>query len=309
MIAPLDALLFSEQTFAFTQANQDDLSGLLNRAFGDDGADSHDGAPGLWGRADATLLNAGDPFRASGGGLEVGGDTAVAPAARIGAAVGYETIGLTDSQGGDASQEIVRVGLYGSAMAGPVTVSAAASYAHAWDRTERDSGVGPSDATRGSDAFTGGVQLSAPFSQRGVAITPTAGILVSDVSGGAFTERNGVLRAFAIHGDGASVTTVAPYAQVSLSRAFAMRDGAVLTPDLTVGYRYDGAANADRTTLVSEDGTVFFGNKVSLDPNSALVSAGLTTHKDGLSGFIRYRATVSSNWLDQSLTAGLRWSF
>jgi outer membrane autotransporter protein len=311
VIAPRDALLFSEQNFAFTQANQDALLGLLNRGLGDDpvGSQSSGDVPArIWGGADGTLLNASDPFHASGAGLEVGGDVPVG-SGRIGAAFAYENVNLSDDQGSSAGQDIVRVGVYGGQTFGSVIFSAAVAYAHGWDRTERASGLGLSAATRGTDAFTAGAQVSAPLTSGDFVLTPTGGLLVSNVSGEAFTETNGNLQAFAIHGDSSSVTTVVPYAQVSLSRAYTLSSGAVVTPDALVGYRYDGSANSGDVTLVAEDGTVFVGNRLSLNPNVAVLGAGISAHKSGLTGFIRYRATVSSNWYDQTLKAGLRWTF
>jgi len=314
VVAPRDAQLFSEQNFAFAQANQDALLGLMDRASGADPAGGAaargEGVPvGVWGRADGSLLDAGDPFHASGAGLETGADIALGSAGRVGAALGYENINLSDSEGGSASQQAFRAGLYGSQWAGSVVFSAAVSYAHAWDKTERAGGVGLSDASRGSDAVFGGVQAAAPLSLDGVSLTPAAGVLVSNVSGGAFNETDAKFAAFAVHGDSTSVTTAAPFAQVSLSHAFTTRDGVEVTPNLLVGYRHDSAADAGGVTLVSEDGTVFAGNRLGLDPNTAQLGAGISAHKDGLTAFVRYRATVASDWRDQTLTAGLRWSF
>lgn len=59
-----------------------------------------------------------------------------------------------------------------------------------------------------------------------------------------------------------------------------------------------------RASLAS-DGTVFAGDRVGLDCNSALVGASLTAHKGPLTVFVRYRAAFSSN----SVRAGLRVAF
>jgi hypothetical protein len=76
-----------------------------------------------------------------------------------------------------------------------------------------------------------------------------------------------------------------------------------------VGYRYDSSADRGDVTLVAQDGTVFVGNRLGLHPNTAVLGAGVSAHKDGFDAFLRYRATVSSDWRDQTLTTGLRWSF
>jgi hypothetical protein len=306
--------VFSEQNFVFSQANQDSLLGLLNRGLGEDPA-SQGSATGqsvpvrTWARAEGTLLNAGDPFKASIAGLEAGADAALGPSGRVGASLGYESVNLSDSDGGSAGQDIYRIGVYGSQSAGGLVFSAAAAYAYASDRTDRASGLGPSTASRQSNAVTGGVEVSAPFIDGGVSLTPTAGVLISDITGGAFTEFNGHLSAFAIHGDSSSVTAVAPFAQLSMSHAFTLSGGAVVTPNVLIGYRYDGSANGGDITVVSEDGTVFVGNKLNLDPNTAVLGVGVSAHQNALTAFVKFRATVSANWHEETLTAGLRWSF
>ena len=96
---------------------------------------------------------------------------------------------------------------------------------------------------------------------------------------------------------------------MSVSRAYAIGGGTDLTPEAVFGYRYDTSANRGGVTLIAQDGTVFTGNGLKLDPNAAMLGAGLSVRNSALTGFIRYRASLSSNWSDQSLTAGLRWSF
>ncbi|HEX3915996.1 MAG TPA: hypothetical protein VHW60_01570 [Caulobacteraceae bacterium] len=52
---------------------------------------------------------------------------------------------------------------------------------------------------------------------------------------------------------------------------------------------------------MASDGTVFAGDRVGLDCNSALVGASLTAHKGPLTVFVRYRAAFSSNWVRAGL--------
>jgi hypothetical protein len=96
---------------------------------------------------------------------------------------------------------------------------------------------------------------------------------------------------------------------MSLSHIFTTSGGTVLTPDAQLGYRYDDAANKRGVTLIAEDGTIFANQHVKLNPNSLTLSAGLSAHKNGVTGYIRYRASFASDWTNQTLTAGLRWAF
>jgi outer membrane autotransporter protein len=189
-------------------------------------------------------------------------------------------------------------------------LSAAISYAHAWDRTSWPSvPFGPSIASRGVDAFTGAFQVAAPIASQGWSVTPALGVLVSSLENSRFVERNAGFAAMAVHGDRTSFTDAAPYATVGLSRAFTTGGGTVVTPDVLVGYRYDPAATGSGVTLLAQDGTAFFGNAIHVNPNSALLGVSLAAHQGAWTGYVKYRATVSSDWNDQSLSAGLRLSF
>jgi hypothetical protein len=309
VVAPVDARLYAAQKFVFAETNQDSVSALLNRGPGRDGGDAlTDSATGAWVRVIGALLNANDPFHATGEGVEGGADLNVTPGGKVGVAFGYEATSLSDSLGGGASQQIARVGVYGSQSLGAAVVSGAVDYAHAWDKTDRATGVTPSTAASGSDVVTGGVQIAVPIHVEEVMLTPSAGVIATSVRGGGFSEAN-ALPAFAVTGLRSSFGAVEPYALVDLSRAFKTSDGGVITPTITVGYRHDGVADAAEQTLVAQDGTVFAGNKLGLGPNTAVLGASISLQRGALTGFLRYRASVADNWNDQSLSAGVRWSF
>jgi outer membrane autotransporter protein len=293
---------------------------LLGRTLPDGNGDSFynidppAGTTIVWAKLLGSWLDAGDRsgmpgFRTEAGGLEAGGDIAVGQGGRLGAAIGYEAIGLSDSADGSASQDILRVSLYGSHGLGPIGLSAVLSYAHGWDRTSRESGFGDSTASLGGDEYTAAVQAAAPFVAQGLAVTPAVGLLVSSLNSSVFQEHNGANAAFAVSGPGTSTTLVSPYAVLGLSHAFTTARGAVVTPDLQLGYRYDAAADNGRGALIALDGTVFRSAGLALNPSSALVGASVTAHSGAWSGFVRYRATLSSNWTNQSVEAGFRWVF
>ena len=311
---PHDRALFSAQTFLFGETSQNQLSGLLLRGLSTEAGDRFDnataGGSSGWARAGADWLNGDDPFRATDYALEAGADAAVGPGGRLGVAIGYDSADFSDSAGGSASQESVHVSLYGSEAAGGAVISAAVSYAHAWNRSDRPTGIGAVTASWGSDAFTGGVQIAAPLSLGAVVATPMAGLVVSNVTNGAFGEHDGRLTGFAVRATASSFTGVEPYAALDLARPFKTAGGTTITPNLMAGFRYDqAAASGGDQTLVAADGTVFVGNRLNLDPNTAILGAGLSARKSGLTGFVRYRATLSSNWNDQSVSAGVRFAF
>jgi outer membrane autotransporter protein len=248
-------------------------------------------------------------LRVRWGGLEGGTDVAIGEGARLGAAIGYEGGNLSDTLGGRASEQIFRASLYGSQTFGAVGLSAAFTYAHGWDDTSRASGFGPSAATRSVNEWTGAVQAAAPLESSGVSITPAAGVLISGVSGGAFSETNPLSAAFAVTGTDQSRTLVSPYAVIGVSHAFTSGDGMVVAPSMQVGYRYDAAAQGGRVTLVAPDGTVFDNIQFERNRNSALVGAGFTATQGRWTGFVKYRASLSSNWTDQAVEAGFRLGF
>ena len=81
-----------------------------------------------------------------------------------------------------------RVSLYGSQPVGWLGLSAVLTYAHAWNNTQRATGLNHASSSNGTTDVSGGVQAAVPFNFGPVLLTPAAGILVSGVSGGSFAE-------------------------------------------------------------------------------------------------------------------------
>jgi len=325
-VAPRDARLFSAQDFAFAEANENSVTSLLAVALPNangttffnlascDLASPDASQTRAWVRVLGDFLSSGQDngtpgFRANWGGVEAGTDVTVGQSARLGAALGYEGGNLSDSLGSRATQQLFRVSLYGSQTFGGVGLSAAFSYAHGWDDTSRESGFGVSAASRGVNEWTGAIQAAAPLETSGLSITPAAGVLISGLSGGAFSETNPLSAGFAVSGSEQDRTFVSPYALVGFSHAFTSTGGMVVTPGIQVGYRYDAAADGGRVTLVAQDGTAFYNNAVERNRNSALVGASISGHQGRWTGFVKYRANLSNNWTDQAVEAGFRFGF
>jgi outer membrane autotransporter protein len=321
-IAPFDATIFSDQTVAFMTLNQDAVSALLGRSLPDGGGDTFynlasagGDASRLWIQIEASTLRADaasltPSFRSDATGVDVGGDVTVAAGLRLGVALGYDKSWLSDGDGGSANEELFRASLYGSQSLGPIGLSGAVSWAHAWDHTDRATGAGPAVASRTTNDLIGAIQASAPFTFSGVTASPSVGVVVSHLSGASFAEFDPVDEgAFAVTGQGVAQTFVAPFAKIGLSRAFVTSSGLTWTPDVEAGYREDASARGGAFTLTAADGTVFYGNRAALDRGAGLLGASLTLHRNGWTLYVKYRAEVASGWTDQSFAAGLRIAF
>jgi uncharacterized protein with beta-barrel porin domain len=321
VVAPPDGAVYSEQAFAFAEFNQAGVADLLNRPLADGGGDSFynfDQGPGpktrLWARVEGDTLStdhtaAGPSSHVDGGGLDGGFDVAPNPNTRVGLAFGYAYDQLGDREGGRAHQTVGRVSLYGSETLGGFGLSAVLSYDHADEKVYRPTGIGLTDASFGADEFIGAVQISRPFDYGGFKVTPDAGVQIARVSTGSFSEGFSLSQAFAVTGGSGRMDLVQPYAEIGFSRAYVMASGVIVTPDLQVGYRYDGGAKGENVILTAADGTVFAGNRAGFDRDTALFRFGMTFHEGGWSGFVKYKADLASGWVDQSAQLGVRLAF
>jgi hypothetical protein len=315
VVPPRDAALFSDAAFVFAETNQDAARSLLARTEPDGGGDSFydlapDGGTRVRGWMDVTGSRI-DPaaFTATTGGIEGGADVDLGGGFRLGGALAYDSSHLTDADHGSADQTEVRGGVYASQTVAGVGFSASLSYAHGSESFDRRTGFGVATSSRGVDDLVGAVPAAAPFQLSGSQVTPEVGLLISDVSAGAFAETDGKNSAFALTGASAHGVAISPYATVALSHAFTTQGGVVIRPDVEVGYRYDEVATGLSQTLVAADGTVFPGNRAGLQRSSALLGAGFTAHQGRWTGFVNYRASVAGDWNNQAFSAGLRFAF
>jgi uncharacterized protein with beta-barrel porin domain len=321
VVVPEDARIYAEQAFAFAEFNSEAVADLLNRTRPDGGGDSFYNieagahpATRIWAKIGGGTLS-GDSagatphFHSDDGGFDAGFDVAPDVNSRIGLAAGYGDDTLKDATGAHSNETVARVSLYGSENIGPFGLSAAVSYAHAWDRTDRATGVGGASASFEADDVTGAVQLSRPFDLMGIKATPDVGVQVSNLHTDAFRESFAAAPAFAVDGASASSTFTQPYAEFGLSKAYMLANGMEVTPDALIGYRYDGAARGVGVALTAADGTVFTGRTLGYDRNEAMVRFGINLHRGGWTGFVRYRADLASDWNNQTGQIGFRYAF
>jgi hypothetical protein len=245
-------------------------------------------------------------FRSTSGGIQGGVDLSVGDGARLGGALGYETGSYSDSGGGSANQNLVRVSLYGSQGVGPVNLSAVVGYSHASQDFDRASGIGASTASRGVDETDAAVQAALPIETGGASVTPSVGVLLSYLSAAPFAETNAQSAGFAVTGTRATEDVASPFAKLEISKTFTTASGLEWTPAALAGYRYDAAASGMSQVLIAADGTAFLGNRSGLSPSSALLGFSLAAHQGHWTGFVSYRAVAASDWSNQSLQAGIR---
>jgi autotransporter-associated beta strand protein len=321
VVAPADTRIFSAQAFTFQEANRAALVGLLNRTRPDGGGNTMvnltpaAGEPArTWAQVDASTETAstngyGAGFHGDTSGLSGGGDVDVGRGDRLGVALGYDRDTLHDKAAGSASADAFRASLYASQAVGAVGFSEAVSYATAWTHVDRASGAGMATSSYRSQEWSAAVQVASPFETGDVRVTPAAGVVFSHLTSSAFSETDLVSAAFAVKGAGQALDTATPYVNVGLSKDFVDAGGVTYTPDVQIGYRYEGGAHGQAFTLTAADTTVFRGNRVGLDGGGALLGLSLTAHKGQWSAFARYRAQVSGDWSDQGGSAGFRMAF
>jgi outer membrane autotransporter protein len=314
VVTPRDGAIFANAAFGVAEANQASLTGLLDRlAPGGDADGFAVGSASGWIQAIGSDLDPAAPdaprFRVLSGGVEGGVDAALGAHARIGGVIGYEDGRLSDAESGSADLHVFRLGAYGSANAGRLVISGALDYAQADTRVDRPTGLGVGVSGRHVDETLAGLEASLPIAAGGTRITPQAGVVVGDVSAGAFQETDAMSSAFAVSGVGAHRTFASPFAKIAVSHDFTGEAGLVVTPAAEVGYRYDGPAAELDQTLVAADGTVFTGQSARLSRDTAVVGASLTARQGRWSGFVRYHGAFASGWNDQQLQAGIRLTF
>ena len=321
VVAPADARIFSAQAFTFEQANHAALAGLLSRTKPNGGGNTlvnltpAAGDPTrTWAQVDASTQTAstngyGPGFHSDTSGLSGGADIDVGRGDRLGVALGYDRDTLHDKAMGSASADSFRASVYASQVAGSFGFSEAVSYATAWNHVDRASGAGMATSSYRSEEWSGAVQVASPFEAQTVTVTPEAGVILSHLTSSAFSETDLVSAAFAVKGAGRALDTATPYVNVGFSKDLIDAGGVTYTPDVQIGYRYEGGAHGQAYTLTAADTTVFQGNRAGLDGGSALFGLSLTAHKGQWSAYGQYRAQVSGNWSDQSGAVGFRLAF
>jgi outer membrane autotransporter protein len=272
---------------------------------------------GLWVHVNGSFTSVNDPtaipgYRANAVGFLAGIDRPVGPAGtRIGVVFGYDQGWLNDGLGGNATQQVGRIGLYGSQPAGALEFDGAIIYGHDWDATNRPTGVGTATASQNGNEVSGGLQASLPLNAGGFAITPAAGVRFNWLSEGAFSDPapTPLAGAFAVSGASVSFADVVPYARVEAAESFATASGLVVSPYARAGIDYYAGTDNPTVVLAAADGTLFPTSSVRLDRAAAVLGAGLNLGQDNWNLFANYDAHLAGNWNTQEVKVGLRIKF
>jgi len=346
IINPDDSTIFSAETQALAQSADADTGSLLEKATyggaatspacaaeaplspnktGGSGTGANMASAlasvfcgaGGWVEATGSLGHA-DPsggapsYNANTAGFLAGVDKVLDPTGtRLGFAVGYDETYLSDKLGGGGRMGTTRVALYGAQPLGMFTLAGVLEYGNANNTTSRVSGDGNLSENNSVSIWSGGLQISTDMLMHGIDFVPAAGLRVASVGGGAhFAEgASGIQTAFAVTGKTTQYNSVQPYVLVEGKQNFYTASGVTLTPDAEIGYEYEAGTHGVVTTLVGQDGTVFYTPHNDLDPSDALLSAGIAASKNNWSLFATYTAHVSGNWDTQMGEAGLRITF
>jgi hypothetical protein len=346
-VAPLDDSVFADQNQLAAIEAQAANDELLGKAAGDTGADAaacaaaesvmpgHTSPRGTSTAAQMTGAVA-NAFCGAGGWIEATGSTANVDnsgdgfgygandagflagidrqvngfGTKLGLAVGYDNAWLDDKAGGKATEDTVRVGLYGSQPLGAFTLAADIMYGHGSDTSTRETGVGAASGNFGSDIFNGGVQLDTDLDMQGLVLTPAGGVKFAAVNTGSFAETAPTeLAPFKVDVDSSSYTSVQPFVNLGLSKIFTTDSQVTITPDVSVGYTLEAGDRGKSVNAVAPDGTVFGSGHTDLDEGGAQLAAGISAGKNNWALYANYTAFVSGNWTAQAGEAGLQIKF
>ncbi len=108
---------------------------------------------------DLSHAGAGQTYHANTAAVLGGIDRPVGPSGlRVGLAIGYDETWLRDGDSGSASADTTSLSLYGAQPVGRLLLAGAVSYAHAWETTGRQTGVGGATESHEGNIFSGGLQ-------------------------------------------------------------------------------------------------------------------------------------------------------
>jgi autotransporter-associated beta strand protein len=259
---------------------------------------------------DLSRAGIGQSYRANTAAVLGGIDRPVGPSGlRVGLAIGYDEAWLRDSDSGSASADTTSFSLYGAQPVGRLLLSGAVSYAHAWETTGRQTGVGGASESHEGNIFSGGLQASTDFPVMSYDLIPQAGLRISSVASGSFYEVAPTgYHAFAVHGARSGYASVQPYAQVAVTRSFVTANKITISPEILAGYEAE-AGDRSRPVYLTANGTGFTSSAAAMDANDAILSACVSATFRNWSLFADYTAHVAGNWTTQIGQAGLSYTF
>ena len=264
---------------------------------------------GGWVEASGNAMNQPGSYNAQSAGFLAGVGRAVNDAGTaLGVAVGYDATALSDAQGGTASAQTIRLGVYGVQNLGRFVLSGDVLGGFISTSMARATGVGAASARPGGHVVSGGVRLAMPLRLGGFGLLPSAGVNVAQVSLGRFSE-TAQQSAFALSAPGASGNSVRPYLRLAVSRDYAGAARVVWTPQLGLGVDYEAGDPGRAMRVIAADGSAYAAGVKRADPLAGEVMAGVSAGRGNMSLVVRYSAQVAGNWTAQTAEAALRLVF
>jgi Autotransporter beta-domain len=245
-------------------------------------------------------------FKTNTGGFMTGIDRPIGESGlRLGVAVGFGATWLGDEQGGNATENVARTGVYGSLPLGPVIIDGALGYGHDWNNTMRPTGVGTATASQNGNEYNGGFDVRVPLHLAGWTVIPGIGVGAAHITQPSFAESGPP--GMTVTGNGVAYTGTEPYGQFEITRRFTTEGGMVIIPDFRIGYDYN--SGNDLSEALNGNGTPFTGGPVKINPNSGVAAATLIVDRGWWFVFAQLGADLSSNWNDEHVKVGVRANF
>ncbi|NNM58184.1 autotransporter outer membrane beta-barrel domain-containing protein [Acidocella sp.] len=264
---------------------------------------------GGWVAASGNAMNQPGSYNAQSAGFLAGVGRAVNDeGTTLGVAVGYDATALSDAQGGTASAQTIRLGVYGVQNLGRFVLSGDVLGGFISTSLARATGVGAASARPDGRVVSGGVRLAMPLRLAGFGLLPSAGVSVARLSLGRFSE-TARQSAFALSAPGASGSSVRPYLRLAVSRDYAGAAGVVWTPQLGLGVDYEAGDPGRAMRVIAADGSAYAAGVKRLAPLAGEVMAGVSAGRGNMSLVVRYSAQVAGNWTAQTAEAALRLVF
>ncbi|HUW79709.1 MAG TPA: autotransporter outer membrane beta-barrel domain-containing protein, partial [Acidocella sp.] len=261
-----------------------------------------------WVEASGTRMDVASGYGAQSAGFLAGVDRPVsAVGTRLGLAVGYDEIALTDKAGGTAGTDTVRIGLYGSQPLGRFILSGDVMDGFAAISTMRATGAGDAAGHASGNVVSGGLRITRRLTFAGVSFLPAAGVQAANVSTGAFDE-TARQTAFVVGTAASGGTSLRPYIKLAISRSFVTASRLVVTPQISLGVD-DEAGDPGRAVRMTANGVAFSAAATRLDATAGRIGAGIAASRNNILLLARYTALVSGNWSSQTVEAQLQLKF
>jgi outer membrane autotransporter protein len=269
---------------------------------------------GIGGFATVNGSLAAPGFTGTAGGFLAGFDRPVSETTYLGLAAGYLHSIVTETSLASGTAGTARLSVYGGQFVGPSLFTATAGYAHDWIDTSRILATGTGAESHGANEATVAGQWSLPlqvqgFSQGIATLTPKAGFQFLHLGENTFADTGA--GGFDLSSASHSTDSFQPFVEVALAQKFVTADGALITPEVRLGYDREALAGSRTLTVATVSGAQFPVTGVKPSKNIATAGVGLAVQTGpALSLYATYDAILpTGNTTDHTVQAGLRLRF